>query len=75
MELPNNSRKVFTLQASKTSFSASNDITSTPTIGAHDFRVKTLRIKGRSSPCRVTRLAIYQKELLSITIEFQHNYS
>lgn len=35
-----------TLQASKTSLSVSNDITSTPTIGEHDLRVITLRTNG-----------------------------
>jgi len=47
-----------TLQASRTSLSVSNDITSTPTIGEHDLRVITLRISGWSSPCKVTKLAI-----------------
>jgi len=47
-----------TLQASRTSLSVSNDITSTPTIGEHDLKVITLRISGWSSPCKVTKLAI-----------------
>lgn len=50
-----------TLQASKTSLSVSNDITSTPTIGEHDFKVITFRMKGWLSPCRVTRLATYRR--------------
>lgn len=53
--------KYITLQASRTSLSVSNDITSTPTIGEHDLRVITLRISGWSSPCKVTKLAIWNK--------------
>ena len=55
-----------TLQASNTSFSVSKDITSTPTIGAHDLRVMTLRINGWLSPCKVTRLAICEEESNSV---------
>lgn len=38
--------KLITFQASKTFLSVSKDITSTPTIGAHELRVMTLRING-----------------------------
>jgi hypothetical protein len=39
-----------TLHASRISLSASNDITSTPTMGEHDLRVMTFRTKGWPSP-------------------------
>ena len=52
---------VHTLQARRTSFSESKDMTSTPTIGEHDLRVITFFTIGRSSPCTVTRLAIWPK--------------
>lgn len=56
-------KKQYTLQASKTSLSVLNDITSTPTIGAHDLRVMTLRTNGSLSPCKVTRLATYREKI------------
>ena len=63
-----------TLQASKTSLSVSKDITSTPTIGEHDLRVKTFLISGWFSPCKVTRLATYdEKSNISLLINRMTN--